>query len=621
MDEPSDARLVRSGGPAHKDSPPRPERVLEERTFRRRLNRLAEEQNLPSDSAFRTAERYLREIAARPSKVPVAVAAWMGRFLYRRAYDSVYYNRDQLVSLHRLNAGHPIAFLPGHRSNLDRPVMHSLLWKNGLGPNYTAGGINMNFFPIGPIARRAGVFFIRRTFANNPIYKLVLHTYFAYLVEQCLPLEWYIEGGRSRTGKLRPPRFGLLSYAVDAVATGKSSDLYLIPTSISYDHVLEVGDYSAEESGMSKEKESLRWLVRSIRSLRSRYGNIHIRFGEPISLRSFTGPDRPRVDQRRDLQVLAYKVCRRINEITPITLPSLVVVALLTEPEQGLSRSRLQATVSELVDAATSREMPSTEPLTRLQTEPGLDAEVTALANLGIVSVEQRWEETAETETVYRVRKDQRLAASYYRNTIAHFFLARAIAELAIVAASGTDPNTSPYATFRELVGKMADLLAFEFLLDDPDGLLGEIEDELNLSEPGWRERITGGRASELLERLRPHRAPWVLRSIIESYRLVAHELVDLSTRQPWDRKRFLRLCLDGAASSVDRRRVSADALSVSLFSNALRLAERRGLLGQANRDTLERRTAFTTELSNMLTLFDPLDTTIPVKFSGWSKP
>ncbi len=620
MDEPSDARSIRSEGPRHRDPPPRPERILEDRTFRQRLNRLAEEQNLPPDRAFGAAERYLREIAARPSKAAVAAAAWMGRFLYRRAYDSVYYNRDELVALHRLSSDHPIAFLPGHRSNLDRPVMHSMLWKNGLGPNYTAGGINMNFFPIGPIARRAGVFFIRRTFADNPIYKLVLHTYFAYLVEQCLPLEWYIEGGRSRTGKLRSPRFGLLSYAVDAVATGKSGDLYLIPTSISYDHVLEVGAYSSEESGLSKEKESLRWLVRSIRSLRRRYGNIHIRFGEPISLRSLVGRDRPRVDQRRDLQLLASEVCRRINRITPVTLPSLVVVALLTEPDRGLPHARLHATVSELVDAATSRKVPSTEPLTRLQTGPGLDAEVTALANLGIVAVERRGEEMAETATVYNVPNDQRLAASYYRNTIAHFFLARAIAELAIVAASGADPSTSPYTTFRAWVGKVADLLAFEFFLDDPDGLFGEIEDELNLSEPGWRESIAGGRALELLEQLRPHRAPWVLRSLIEAYRLVAQGLVDLPTRQPWDRKRFLRLCVDKAARSVDRRRVSADALSVSLFSNAIRVAERRGLLDQMIPDTLERRTAFASELSKMLALFGPLDTTIPAEFSGRSK-
>ncbi len=622
-DEVTDTRSAKAGKPDHNGPPPRPEHILEERAFRKRLILLAEEQNISSDQALQTAERYLKEIAARPSKPLVAIAAWMGRFLYRRAYGSVHYNRDELVSLHRLSSRHPIAVLPAHRSNLDRPVMHDLLWRNGLGPNHTAGGINMNFFPIGPIARRAGVFFIRRTFANKPIYKLVLRTYIGYLVEQRLPLEWYIEGGRSRTGKLRSPRYGLLSYAADAVTAGKSADLYLIPTSISYDHVLEVGAYATEESGATKETESFRWLVRSVRSLRRRYGNIHIRFGEPISLRRALGPESVEVCRRRNLRLLAAEVCERINEITPVTLSSLVVVALLAGPEQGpgLPRSRIEATVSELVDAGASRRIPSLDPSIRLRTGPWLEAELSALTDLGIVTVEPLIEEGSHTTTVYRIPKNQRLAASYYRNTIAHFFLARAIAELALVAASHAAPGHSPYNIFREYVDKVADLLAFEFFLGDPDRLSGEIESELHLSEPRWRERVTEGHASELLALLRPHRAPWVLGSFIESYRLVAQRLVDLPAAHPWDEKPFLRLCLDHGTHSAASRKVAGDALSLSLFSNAIRIAKRRDLVGDVDRDTLERRTAFASELSNMLEYLDRLDTSIPTEPHRRSTP
>ena len=176
--------------------------ILADGEFRAALRRIADSQGQPIEEAQGKAERYLTEIAAGPSRFMVGLSARLARFLYRRAYGTIHYDREFLDEVHRLGAAHPIVFLPCHRSNMDRPVLHYLLWKNHLPPTYTAGGINMNFFPVGPISRRAGVFFIRRTFTDNLVYKLVLQTYMAYLIENRLHIEWYIEGGRSRTGKL-----------------------------------------------------------------------------------------------------------------------------------------------------------------------------------------------------------------------------------------------------------------------------------------------------------------------------------------------------------------------------------------------------------------------------------
>lgn len=614
--EPGEARSYRTGKRSRHPPPPHPEDILEDGTFRRRLNRIARERNSPPGEAARTAERHLREIAARPSRVMVEVAAFLGRILYRRAYGAVHYDRDEVAALQRLSVRHPIAFLPGHRSNLDRPVMHHLLWKNGLGPNYTAGGINMNFFPIGPIWRRAGVFFIRRSFTNNPIYKLVLQSYITYLVEQHLPIEWYIEGGRSRTGKLRPPRYGLLGYVADTVTTGKSNDMYLIPASISYDHVLEVAAYSDEEAGVMKEKETLRWLVRNITSLRKRYGDIHVRFGEPLSLRGYIDLDRSGADRRHDLQLLASSVCRRINEITPVTPSSLVVVALLAGPERGLSFSDLERAVSELVHDIESRDLPSTGSLSRMLTGPGLESVVTQLANLDIAAIETR--DQPRSLSVYRIRTGRRLAASYYRNAVVHFFLTPAVAELALVAASRTGTSDRPFDAFRGCVSKVRNLLAFEFFLSEEEGLIREMENELGrrLGE-GWMDRVDEGRASNLLDELRPHRAPWALRSFVEAYRVVAEQLIDLPVGQPWNRDRFLKSCLDRGAEQVSRQLIPGESSSISLFSNAVRVAARRDLLEPASNDTIERRTAFACELRTMLTLFDPLDTGITAVDAG----
>ena len=165
-----------------------------------------------------------------------------------------------------------------------------MLWENDLPPNHTAGGINMNFFPVGPLVRRTGVFFIRRSFKENPLYKIVLRSYLDYLVEKRFPLEWYMEGGRSRSGKLMPPRLGLLCYVVDSMQRGKAEDIMLVPVSIAYDQIQDVLDYAREAQGEDKEKESLGWVLSAVRSLRRRYGNIHIRFGEPVSAPAWPGP-------------------------------------------------------------------------------------------------------------------------------------------------------------------------------------------------------------------------------------------------------------------------------------------------------------------------------------------
>src|SRR6266849_5463778 len=171
--------------------------------------------------------------------------------------------------------------------------MHCMLHDTGMPPSNASRGIYMNFFSLGPVFRRTGVFFIRRSFKDNPVYKFVLRQYIDYLIEKRFSLEWYIEGGRSRSGKLLPPRFGLLANVVDAYRRGRSDDVFLIPVSIAYDQIQDVGDYVAEQRGAAKQSESFGWFLGVVRRLRRRYGNIHIRFGEPVSLAQTLGPADP----------------------------------------------------------------------------------------------------------------------------------------------------------------------------------------------------------------------------------------------------------------------------------------------------------------------------------------
>jgi len=273
------------------------------------LTNLARETGHGEARVTRDAARYLREIAATHSPYVIDLVAHLIRMLYTRGYgEALHYDREKLREIQALALRHPVVFLPSHKSNLDHLVLQYMLHENELPPNHTAGGINMNFFPVGPLVRRSGVFFIRRSFKDNPVYKFVLHHYIDYLIDKRFSLEWYVEGGRSRSGKLLPPRFGLLAYVADAHRRGIADDVLLIPVSIAYDQIGDVQDYAAEQTGAKKERESFGWFVKFVRRLHRRYGNIHFSFGDPISLTKAMGAPDPGARPNPDEESLAkYK--------------------------------------------------------------------------------------------------------------------------------------------------------------------------------------------------------------------------------------------------------------------------------------------------------------------------
>ncbi|HPG28316.1 MAG TPA: 1-acyl-sn-glycerol-3-phosphate acyltransferase, partial [Myxococcota bacterium] len=236
--------------------------ILDRPAFRGGLEQIAREAGRPIERVRKEADRALREIAASHSPLWIDVFARLCRSSSTRGYDHLRVDPVEIEAIRALSSQHPVVFLPTHKSNLDHPVVFRALHERGLPPSHTAGGDNMNFFPQGPIARRAGIFFIRRSFGDDPVYKFVMRSYVDFLVEKRFPLQWFIEGGRSRSGKLLPPRYGLLAYVVDSYLRGKSEDVILVPVSVAYDQISEVADYAAEQRGAPKEREGIGWLFR-----------------------------------------------------------------------------------------------------------------------------------------------------------------------------------------------------------------------------------------------------------------------------------------------------------------------------------------------------------------------
>jgi glycerol-3-phosphate O-acyltransferase len=578
--------------------------------------------DISESAATRQAVRYLREIAATHSPYVIDLGARLIKRLYTQGYgESLQYDREKLDGIYRLAQRHPVVFLPTHKSNLDHLVLQYALHENGLPPNHTAGGINMNFFPVGPLVRRSGVFFIRRSFKNNPIYKHVLRSYIDYLVEKRFSLEWYIEGGRSRSGKLLPPRFGMLAYVVDACRRDKSEDIFLIPVSIAYDQIQDVGSYAAEQRGAAKPRESLGWFIGVVRALRRHYGDIHIRFGNPLSLRNYLSSvdpgHEPDPDERSlALQKLAFEISVRINRATPITPTSPGTLAPLGTGDRALTLPEIRVSLGNLVRYTRARKLPATFELEALESDEGVRLTLDALAENGVVTCY-----AAGPEPVFLIGPDQQLSAAYYRNSIIHFFLNGAIVELALLRAAEAELG-DPAEEFWTAAMQLRDLLKFEFFFADKESFRDELRDELASHALEWEEQLAAGPdgIQQLIQSFRPFSAHRVLRPFLESYRVVAENLAHRGSDEAIeDEGSFLNECLGlGKQQLLQRRICSASSVSKVIFQTALKIADNRGLVKADRADLGQRREEFAEEVRVALRRVDAIDALAASRRAGF---
>ena len=593
--------------------------ILSRPSFRGGVARMAREQGRREARVLRQARRYLHEIAATHSPFVIDLVVQLWRRLFRRGYRELRYDAESLERIGQLAQRHPLVFIPTHKSNLDHPVIQYMLHENGLPPNHTAGGINMNFFPLGPLVRRSGVFFIRRSFKDNEVYKFVLQHYIDYLIEKRFSLEFFMEGGRSRSGKLLPPRFGMLAYVVDAYRRGRSDDVLILPISIAYDQISDVGDYAQEARGGAKESESLGWFLRFIRRLGHQYGNIEIRFGEPLSLQKALGqPDPeapPNPDEKSlDLQKLAFETCVRINRATPITPTSLVTLALLGRGDRALSVAEMQEALANLLAYVARRELPTTNP-NALDSAEGVASAMNDLVANGVLT---RLDEGPVP--VWSIGAEQHLAAAYYRNTVIHFFVNGAIAELALLRVSEEAERTDLGEPFWDEVMELRDLLKFEFFFAEKDAFVGEIRQELALHEGSWEARRSRGRdaVQGLYSRLRPYHSHRILRPFLEAYRVVGDVLEQRDPAEEVDEKRLLDACLAlGRQYSLQRHIRSEESVSKVLFGNGLKLARNRGLLATGGPELAAQRSAFAEQLRQVLRRVDAVEALVRARHAG----
>lgn len=592
-----------------------PEEVLSSARMRTRLEEMARELGRTYKQVEREARAYLEEMAASHSEV--AIDAWESfiRFVVRQYTIDV--ESRQLEKLRRLGTRHTLAYVPSHRSYMDPFILRTVLHRQGLPPNHVLGGINVNFWPMGPFARRSGIVFIRRSYKDKPVYSVVLREYIGYLLAKRFNLEWYIEGGRTRTGKLRPPRYGILAYVIDALRNGTAEDAYLVPVSIVYDQLPEVGDLAREDQGGEKQRESFRWMIDYLRRQAEVRGTAYVRFGEPLSLREAlaTVATNGHGEPGRDLTVerVAFEVLHRINRATPVTPPALLTTALLGLGDRALTLHELRHVLEPLRDYVRRLEVPVTEDI--LEQPNGVQAVLDALCRTGIVTPH-----SGGPEDAWSVSPSRQLEAAFYRNSIVHYLLNRAIVELIAIRAAEVPFEDPMRQSWEEALG-LRDLLKFEFFFATRHEFADELRAEIEAFDPEWEARSAEqDKVWDHLTSSRLFLAHRVLGPYIQAYYVVADRLAAREGAVDVDDRDFLRECLATARLYLAQHRIwSSEAISKELFGNALKLAENRGLLAAGAADL---RRVFAAELRLLLIrvrrIRDLAVRDLDAAFEGW---
>ena len=401
-----------------------------------------------------------------------------------RMYSGFEIDQEGLARLREASRDGTLVLLPSHKSHVDYIVLTRIFFHANLPVPLVAAGDNLSFFPLGPILRRGGAFFIRRSFKGDRLYGVVVDAYMRRLIKDGWPLEFFLEGGRSRTGKLLPPKLGLLSIVVDAVLgaaegteTTEGRKVYFVPISIGYERLVEERAYVRELTGGEKKKEDVRGLLGAAESALGRYGRLNVQFGELLTLdgvltelgAASTASLTPA--RRRALVTrLAYRVMNEINRVTAVTPSALVAAALLTHGKRGIAHGDLVASCerfAKFLEAAGARFTPSMllEGDAFALRHGAIREACELFLKAGNIEVHRPLGEEnskqpprAGPDAVYIVPDAQRLSLEIAKNLVVHWFVSRAMIATPLLAAGATEP-----AALAERVQALSRLFKYEF--------------------------------------------------------------------------------------------------------------------------------------------------------------
>ncbi len=530
-------------GPTKKTPTRIREELLRSPRVRKQIEEEARRSKRSVSAVEKEAQRELKKLQAIQQPWMLSLLNRILDWVFSRIYDGVVVDDEGLERVREAAREGTLIYLPSHKSHVDYLVLSHVLFQRALSPPLIAAGENLSFFPLGPILRRGGAFFIRRSFRGRKLYSALVDAYIRRLIVEGFPIEFFLEGGRSRTGKLLPPKYGLLTMVVDAALKLRMKKVFFVPISIGYERVIEERSYVHELGGGEKQKEDIGGLLKTPQVLRSKYGRLYVQFGEILSIdeaiRDAVGDDavedRDRITppKRRGLvQRIAHRMTYQIDRATVVTPAALVATALLTHQRRGIAkrdlqdRARMLLSALQRMGARPAKSLLDGSGALRVET---LDEAIALFEDgklLRAVQAEGR-------EVIYNVPEQRRLALEYYKNNILNFFVPRALISAAMLPF-GEQP--APVKELRAQVRWLSRLFKYEFMYraDAPyDAIFGDaLAAMVSDDEIAWNgDEVRRGEAGKHLEVYAS-----MIRSYFEAY-LLAVRATNLLDEAPMDRK------------------------------------------------------------------------------------
>ncbi|HWJ05939.1 MAG TPA: glycerol-3-phosphate 1-O-acyltransferase PlsB [Steroidobacteraceae bacterium] len=455
--------------------------VLRTKAVRDAVRQDAREKKLKRREALQVARGYVNEIAANYSHwFVVLLSGLLGR-LWNRLYDGV--ELANFSSLKAVDEGSEIVYVPCHRSHMDYLLLSYVVYHKGYAVPHIAAGINLNMPVIGSFLRRGGAFFLRRSFGGNATYSAVFTRYLGAILARGHSIEYFIEGGRSRTGRLLQPKTGMLSMTVRSYVRNPARPVVFVPVYFGYERIVEARTYIGELSGRPKEKESVLTILRTLPELRSRFGKVYVSFGEPLPLdellrRHVAGWDRNQVvleDKPEWLSPLcrdlAHQIMTRINAAACVTPVNLLGMVLLATPRQSMGEADLARQLE--LYASLLRQAPYSP---RVWVTP-LDGG-SMIRHCEALRMVRRQEHALGD--IVRMTEADAVLATYYRNNVLHLLLMPSL-----LACAFLNNATVSRTDLLRLAGRVYPYVADEYFLrwheDDLPAVVDELlEDLLN---------------------------------------------------------------------------------------------------------------------------------------------
>ena len=455
-------RLQSMNGPMLMDKHQLCNSILASPAVRKAIANEAKDDPAQYNAARLKARKYIKEIAGDYREGIIRLGDRLLGRVWNKIYNGIEVkNADKVREL--AQNGHEIVYVPCHRSHMDYLLLTYVIYHEGLVTPHIAAGINLNFWPVGGIFRRAGAFFIRRTFAGNKLYTAVFREYLEQLFNKGYSVKFYAEGGRSRTGRLLPPKTGMLAMTIQALLKGVKRPVSIVPVYIGYEHVIEVKGYLKELRGKSKEKESFFNVFKTIKNLKN-YGYGFLNFGEPIQLNQFLDSNIPnwRDDQATyeekkpgwltpTVNDLGNNILERINQASAVNGMALASLCLLAAEKRAMSREELLQVMN------TYLALLSQSPFSEQSSFPTVNAETLLNSTMRLGKFNVTEDSFGE---IISIERSNAIAVTYYRNNILHMF-----AIPSLVAAVVTAYNECERTKVIEIVTQIYPLLKKELFI------------------------------------------------------------------------------------------------------------------------------------------------------------